>query len=1472
MIYMRRLYAILAAVILTACVQEVEHVTVYELGCPESTQEAGPEAASLGFKIYTNGEYEGTVESDWLSVAEFPGKSEFVTSADSLTLVFGHNEGDTREGKVILTMETRKVELKVVQKGDLTREPEIFVEKVDSTSSTLTFRFGEGETAAEMIARPYIFGLFRDEALTDTVVCHYVAAGSSIWNKAVPAFTFGGLESGTRYYFHVSDTSSVTPLTDSTFLAVCKSSDVVSLSTTAFTPVQTGSGSVAAGSVILAEDFSEIPWNGDELNAAAGFRSRNVESFVAPSGTRPEGGFGNRGFECQLFDTTGFGVAVQESRLAGWSAYPQKGAADNRQKMVFARVGYLKMGGYSYASDLVTPALSDIPAGMVAKVKVDFRASRYSSDSQAMVVAAVEGSEENNVFALTDTLSCKRFDLNPVAGWNPYSVELTKVQPDTRILIGPDFEKVGTGNGKSQHRMFIDDIVVTLMAVTDNGLVVEAENIAATSSTLTFSFGEGETDSDKAGFTYSFGLYRDEALTDMVVCHKVEGGHKCWNSKAPKFVFAGLESATGYYFSALNEDTGKRSETIYAATDAFNVVQVGTVPVSEGAVILAEDFSLIPWGGDYLASAAGFKASDVTAFAAPSGNCPEGKFDVAPYETPLTHKDGFGAAVRGSRLADWAVLEQEKSAGKTLFAHAGYLKMGGYSFVPNIVTPSLAGIPDGKVANVRVDFKASRYGTDPVDIVVSAVAGEAEVSSSTSANNFTVSERTDVQLSLKEERGWNPYSVEFDNISNGERILIGPDFVKSGRGNGDSQHRMLLDDIVVTVLELRDNGMKVEAEHIASSSSTLIFRFGEGTDDKQKRSYGYSFGLYRDEAMTDLVVRHSIPAGSTLWYSSNAPTFVFAGLERNTEYWFSVTNTSTGKSLDTPLKASTTDFTLVNTAVDQVEPGTVILAEDFSELPWHGDYLHDAVGWISSDVSEYVSPYGDCPSGTYKNRDSEDQLYGGTLKDASLGSRLADWSILRQGDDNAGRVYAKSGHLKLGGGSWCADIVTPELQIPEDYIAKVRVDFKASRYGSDPVASIVSAVGGTSTDNAFAVTSRKDVRFELSGAAGWSPYSFEFENVRRGMRILIGPDFVTSGRGSGKSQHRMFLDDVKVTVVDIIKDIWKVDASHTAASSSTLTFKFGEGNAPKDYGYTFALYRDEALTDLVVSHSVPAGSSIWPSSGPAFTFGGLEQNTTYYFNATNPETGNVSRTVAAKTDSFTVVEPDKLQSAGIGTVILAEDFSILCWNGDALNTAAGWRSSDLSGFNSPSGDCSSSGTYGNSGYECPLFYADGGLGGAVGDSRLSGWGMRIPSDAVNAQKSLISRVGYLKLGGYSYAPQIVTPELSCIPEGKKARLKVEFLGARYDADEAENLLVSAMKGTMGENHVFVPDRRNDVKMKMDISSPDLKQYSVELEADAASRIVIGPDFETTGKGQGSSQYRMYIDEIVITILEISDIQ
>lgn len=1008
------------------------------------------------------------------------------------------------------------------------------------------------------------------------------------------------------------------------------------------------------------------------------------------------------------------------------------------------------------------------------------------------------------------------------------------------------------------------------------------EKVDSTSSTLTFRFGEGETAAEMIARPYIFGLFRDEALTDTVVCHYVAAGSSIWNKAVPAFTFGGLESGTRYYFhvsdtssvTPLTDSTFlavcKSSDVVSLSTTAFTPVQTGSGSVAAGSVILAEDFSEIPWNGDELNAAAGFRSRNVESFVAPSGTRPEGGFGNKGFECQLFDTTGFGVAVQESRLAGWSAYPQKGAADnrqKMVFARVGYLKMGGYSYASDLVTPELSDIPAGMVAKVKVDFRASRYSSDSQAMVVAAVEGSEE------NNVFALTDTLSCKrFDLNPVAGWNPYSVEFSKVQQDSRILIGPDFEKVGTGNGKSQHRMFLDDVVVTVLEVKDNGMKVEAEHIASSSSTLIFRFGEGTDDKQKRSYGYSFGLYRDEAMTDLVVRHSIPAGSTLWYDKNAPTFVFAGLERNTEYWFSVTNTSTGKSLDTPLKASTTDFTLVNTAVDQVEPGTVILAEDFSVLPWHGDYLHDAVGWISSDVSEYVSPSGDCPSGTYKNRDSEDQLYGGTLKDASLGSRLADWSILRQGDDNAGRVYAKSGHLKLGGGSWCADIVTPELQIPEDYIAKVRVDFKASRYGSDPVASIVSAVGGTSTDNAFAVTSREDVRFELSGAAGWSPYSFEFENVRRGTRILIGPDFVTSGRGSGKSQHRMFLDAVKVTVVDIIKDIWKVDASHTAASSSTLTFKFGEGNAPKDYGYTFALYRDEALTDLVVSHSVPAGSAIWPSSGPAFTFGGLEQNTTYYFHATNPETGNVSRTVAAKTDSFTVVEPDKLQSAGIGTVILAEDFSILCWNGDALNTAAGWRSSDLSGFNSPSGDCSSSGTYGNSGYECPLFYADGGLGGAVGDSRLSGWGMRIPSDAVNAQKSLISRVGYLKLGGYSYAPQIVTPELSCIPEGKKARLKVEFLGARYDADEAENVLVSAMKGTMGENHVFVPDRRNDVKMKMDISSPDLKQYSVELEADAAARIVIGPDFETTGKGQGSSQYRMYIDEIVITILEISDIQ
>ena len=268
---MRRYLMILCtALFACACAQEIEQVEVYELGCPRSAVKKDAQQDTAIFRIYSNGEYSGVIDAEWLSADEFPGQRKFISSGDgTLTLSFTHNEGDTRTGTVTLTRHTRTVILTVVQRGDLTVDPGVLAELKAASSSTLTFCFGEGDTVSEQCSYPYSFGLFADEAMQDTIVFHKVPKGTLVWNKSMPAFTFGGLEQGTDYYFHVQN-----PETG-------KKSEPMKVSTKDFEVVVAGANDIAVGGVILAEDFSELPWNGDEVNGAAGWRAKDTTVFIA---------------------------------------------------------------------------------------------------------------------------------------------------------------------------------------------------------------------------------------------------------------------------------------------------------------------------------------------------------------------------------------------------------------------------------------------------------------------------------------------------------------------------------------------------------------------------------------------------------------------------------------------------------------------------------------------------------------------------------------------------------------------------------------------------------------------------------------------------------------------------------------------------------------------------------------------------------------------------------------------------------------------------------------------------------------------------------------------------------------------------------------------------------------------------------------------------------------------------------------
>lgn len=1082
---MRRIQLLISAsFLLCSCVQEIERAPIYELGCPDRIFTAPAQAGTAVFTIYANGAWSGTVNDEWLSL---PDSENTVLSGNgdgTASIAFSHNPGDTRTGTAMLSLGTRSICLTVIQRGDLTKDEGILAELKAASSSTLTFSWGEGRSTEENCSHPYWFGLYRDPELKDIVVRYRTESASSIWNKARPAFTFAGLEKNTRYWFAAIDS-----------VTMCKS-EAIEASTLDFTAVTPGQAQAVPGAVILAEDFSEIPWNGDEVNGAAGFRSADVSAFAAPSGEFPEGGLGNRSFECLLFDsgTGSLGEAVSKSRLALWGASGQDNAPANRKKNVFARAGYIKLGGYSYVSGIVTPAMSCIPEGKTAKVRLEFTASRYGTDSQHMLVSVASGEMKDHLFTATESRE-HQIDVRPQTGWNRYTVELDGLRFNSHIVIGPDEKRAASGNGKVQHRLFIDDLSVEIISLDDDDSLetgIEAQAVASTSSTVTVSWGEG--DSGQHAYPYWFGLYEDAALTRPVVKYRSEASDAVWGGKKPAFTFAGLDAGTTYYFTASDYVNGKKSGTVELRTGDFTVIEPSQAVCAEGATILAENFSELVHGGDGVNVAAGADENGAL--------CKQDK-------ESLLWADG---AMTGKRLEKWSALCQDGDTRNVVLARPGYVKLGGYSYAADLVSPALGCIPQDRTAKIRITFTASRYGSDSRNTIVSLVHGNAE------NNRFTTESRTDRRLDIDAETAWNTYSVEIDGARADSRILIGPDFDKSGKGNGKSQHRMYLRDIKAEILELSEYvEAGIDAECVNASSSTLTFRWSKpGSGDSYAAAY--EFGLYSDRFHTEPVLVYNTKASEAAWSKSD-PTFIFTGLEPGRTYWFVVRDADDLTCRSRTVSATTAAFEAVEPDKAQAAPGAVILAEDFSQLIYNGDGrgTYPAAG-INQD-------------GTFCDKGKESLLWS---DDTMPGQRLKKWSLLCQPDDTRRVALARAGYIKLGGYSYTADLVSPEFEcIPQGAKARIKVTFSAIRYGSDSQNTIVSLVKGTAEDNRFTLRSRSDIQFDLGTSSDWTVYTFEFDGAESDSRILIGPDFDKSGKGNGKSQHRMYIDNIKVEITEL---------------------------------------------------------------------------------------------------------------------------------------------------------------------------------------------------------------------------------------------------------------------------------------------------------------------------------------------------
>lgn len=312
-------------------------------------------------------------------------------------------------------------------------------------------------------------------------------------------------------------------------------------------------------------------------------------------------------------------------------------------------------------------------------------------------------------------------------------------------------------------------------------------------------------------------------------------------------------------------------------------------------------------------------------------------------------------------------------------------------------------------------------------------------------------------------------------------------------------------------------------------------------------------------------------------------------------------------------------------------------------------------------------------------------------------------------------------------------------------------------------------------------------------------------------------------------------------------------AAETSSSTACFTWTMG-GTAEEDIAksYTVQCSADEDFSETV-ERTIPASSTIWKKKTPKFVFGGLDQNTTYYFRVKLNEDGAVwSNVVSATTGIYdkTVVSSD----VKAGDVILAEDFAALSEGGEGVFGAAGYGTVDGAFKSSTDAKTVNTETLFNN------------------FPSLADWGFcRLTTNA-----NFYVQQGHIKLGTGSDQSYLVTPQLSAIPEGKLATVKISVTAASYvdDADNVKRALVAAQDGDINANHLFtITGGALTNKAEFDLASNNTawNTYDVTLNnVRNTNRIIIGVPEDKGGYRLNVSDVR--VEVVAIENLKVTDIQ
>ncbi len=389
--------------------------------------------------------------------------------------------------------------------------------------------------------------------------------------------------------------------------------------------------------------------------------------------------------------------------------------------------------------------------------------------------------------------------------------------------------------------------------------------------------------------------------------------------------------------------------------------------------------------------------------------------------------------------------------------------------------------------------------------------------------------------------------------------------------DGAQTDPVFLTDSKGNVVKLEIEGASLAVKLAYATSSTLAYTWSVSgfKDDAEDCATAYSFGIYRDAACEDLIVSWQTAAGDAIWtdLADGFPQFEFSGLDRNTSYWFKVSDLDNNVT-STPVEAKTLDFTIVvPSAASMVEAGGIALAEDFSELVWGANYLRGSAAYSADDrnlatafdKAEGVNPVNGGPWKWYLVDPTIEVGLFNTMKHAVENSRLAAWGLCHESatEKGTGAICGRNAHLKMGASSRLALMCTPALENLKE-TATVEVSFDQARYDSDPVTGAVYLLNNSEhKDKAggYEVTPYIDqltpvAEFEIKAGRDFTTEKVVIKNVAPGARIGIGP-IRKDGSKPGGAQHRMYLDNVIVKVVAYETSAIELDApAITAADAS----------------------------------------------------------------------------------------------------------------------------------------------------------------------------------------------------------------------------------------------------------------------------------------------------------------------------------